>query len=658
MIRILLLLVVFLLTSCAREKMEIMKESNVRSATKEILTFQDIPQEAALEYRWNALREYEEFIRDNKGMKNASMADSMHQLANIYMKIEENTYQRKMGKYDHSRSRHLYSEIMSLYPDSPFNEGVLYQLARGYMDEGNWENSVALLERLIREYPAGEFTQEAYFRLGEFYYGIGQVPKSVPSYNHVLRNDDYNFYDKALYKLGWALFQGKHYEDAADKFMSLLERRNVKLTPAGKEEIGDILIIERDLVWDSIRNLVLLFDYMGGVDRVANYFKVRGVQAYEPYIYRKLGDIYLDTGRFKEAADIFEAFINTNPYHEDAPVFHSKIVEAYIKGNMLDLAFNSRIRLIETYRDDGIWYKSNRRNAQKRAREIVQSNKPLIKNDLFQLAKYHYAKARTSKKKDHIDEAVVWLQRYPFNFPDDKESIELSFILAEILFEMKYYDRAAAEYEKVAYQYGPSPFTMESGYGALLSLEKIARPSGEIRDDNEYIQRFGESSQKFAAAFPEDKRVPEVLLNATEVFFHLGNFEESRKMAQQLMQNRLSTEKDRYVAQRYIAESFVKEEAYGKGEEEIKKDIALVPASDRKDLPMLERALAASLYKQAEGLKSQGKIKDAAGAFKKVYDTSPNTDIAAIALYDAGVLYLEDKEQDNAINAFQLLFLR
>ena len=56
MIRILLLLVVFLLTSCAREKMEIMKDSNVRSATKEILTFQDIPQEAALEYRWNALR--------------------------------------------------------------------------------------------------------------------------------------------------------------------------------------------------------------------------------------------------------------------------------------------------------------------------------------------------------------------------------------------------------------------------------------------------------------------------------------------------------------------------------------------------------------------------------------------------------------------------
>ena len=60
---------------------------------------------------------------------------------------------------------------------------------------------------------------------------------------------------------------------------------------------------------------------------------------------------------------------------------------------------------------------------------------------------------------------------------------------------MKYYDRAAIEYEKIAYQYSPSPFTMESGYSALLSLEKIARPSGEIRADNEYIQRLGESSK-------------------------------------------------------------------------------------------------------------------------------------------------------------------
>src|SRR3972149_4064935 len=245
----LLLLAVFLLTSCAREKIDILKDSKVRSATEDILTFQDRPQKAASEYRWTALREYEQFIKDNKGSRSASMADSPHQLANIYMKIEENTFQQRKGKYDHSRSRLLYNEILSIYPNRPGNEEILYQLAHGYLDDGNWESSVAILERLIKDYPEGQFTQEAYFRLGEYYYGLGQVSKSVSYYHQVLRKDDYNFYDKALYKLGWVLFQGKDYEGAADKFISLLERRKAKLISDGTGEIGEILIIKRGMVW-------------------------------------------------------------------------------------------------------------------------------------------------------------------------------------------------------------------------------------------------------------------------------------------------------------------------------------------------------------------------------------------------------------------------
>src|SRR3989337_3248214 len=100
----LLLLAVFLLTSCAREMIEFLKHSKVRAATEDILTFQERPQKAASEYRWTALREYEQFIKDNKGSRSASMADSMHQLANIYMKIEENTFQQRKGKSAHSRS--------------------------------------------------------------------------------------------------------------------------------------------------------------------------------------------------------------------------------------------------------------------------------------------------------------------------------------------------------------------------------------------------------------------------------------------------------------------------------------------------------------------------------------------------------------------------
>ncbi|MBI5756155.1 MAG: tetratricopeptide repeat protein [Nitrospirae bacterium] len=651
-----LLLSILLLTSCARENIEIIRDKEVKSATEEILTFQDRPQEKTLEYRWKAVKAYEEFIGTHRGDKSEIMANSMHQLADIYMEIEENSYLKKKGKFDHSMSRELYKEILRLYPDRDENEAILYQLARGYTEEGRWDDSITLLEKMVKDYPNGKFSQEASFRLGEYFYRQGQISKAIYYYRQVLKKDDFNLYDKALYKLGWVLFQSKEYEGAADRFINLLERRGVRLTPEGREETGELSVVENDMVWDAIRTLVLVFDYMGGTSRIADYFKVRGVQGFEPYIYRRLGDIYLETGRFKEAADIYEVFIKTNPFHEDAPLFQSKIVESHIRGNMLDLAFNARVKLVETYREDSVWFKANRRSAQRRAKDIVQLNKKMIKTDLYNLAVYYYSRARSSKKKEDFAEAITWLQRYPYNFPEESESIELNFILAEILFEMKEYGRAAAEYERVAYQFSPSQFSAEAGYDILLSMEKLARPSGQLLTGNKYTIKLAEECRRFVKTFPQDKRVPEALLNGAEIFFQSGRFEESREMAQQLTGHDSSTEREKYLAQRLIAESFLKEEAYNRSEEEIRKAITLIPESERKDLPLLERALAASLYKQAEELRSQGKIPEAAGAFLKVYNTVPGTDIAPVALYDAGILYEQVKEWDKAIKTYEILY--
>lgn len=654
-----------LLASCARDNIDIIREKEVRSATKEILTFQDRPQEKTVEYRWKSLRAYEEFIRANKGQKSERMAESMHALADIYMEIEENTYLRKKGKFDHSRSRELYQEVLRLYPGRPENESILYQMARGYMEEGDWSRSNTLLEKIVKEFPDGRFAQEAGFRLGEYYFEYRDRPKAVSYYRQVLKKDDYYFYDRALYKLGWALFQEKDYEGAADRFISLLERKGVRLTPEGKEEIPDLPLTEKEMIWDSIRTLILVFDYMEGHSKIADYFKVRGIQSFEPYVYRKLGDIYLESGRFKEAAETYEAFVSTNPLHEDAPQFQSKIVETYIRGNMFDLAYNVRVKLIDTYREDSIWFKSNRRNAQKRARDLVELNKPLVKHDMYQIAKYNYAQARRSKKEKDYAGAILHMRRFIDNFPGEPESgelrgmlTEINFLLAELYFEMKDYGAAAAEYEKVAYQYQPSTLSAEAGYGGLLSIEKLAKPSGQISAANPYALKLAEECERFVKAFPQDRRVPEVLLNGAEIYSQFSNFEKSRTLAHLLIEHNLSTDKDRYIAQRLIADSYLKEQAFKKGEEEIRKAIALIPSNDKKDLPLLEKALAASLYKQAEELKSEGKTVEAAEAFEKVYHSVPDTDIAPVALYDAGVLYEQAMDVDKATLTYSTLLYR
>ncbi len=659
---LILLISILLLISCAGNNTEIKRDQKIRSATEAILTFQDIPQTKATEYRWKSLTAYDNYIKHHRDYHSNSMAESMEQLADIYMEIEENTFLKTKTKFNHSRSRKIYEDILKLYPDRSENENILYQLARGYMEEGNWERSNMFLERILKEFPNGKYSLESSFRLGEYYFENNQRTKAVHYYKQVLKTDDFNLYDKALYKLGWALLQTNDYEEAADRFILLLNRKGVKLTPEGKEEIKDISIVERDMINDAVRSLILVFEYMGEPSRIASYFKVRGIQYSEPYVYRKLGDIYLDSGRFREAADIFNAFVNTNPLHEDAPVFQTKIIEAYTKGNMIDLAYNARVKFVESYMEDSLWFKSNRRSAQKRVKDLIDLNKSLVKSDMYQLAKFHYSTAHSSKKEKDYREAILWIHRFIDIFPKEPESetlrnmlIETNFLLAEIYFEMKDYDKAAAEYEKVAYKYQQSDYTGEASYRVLLSLERLAKPSGTIRNDNNFAQRFAEGCKAFAAKFPKDKRVPEILLNGAETYFEIGKFEESRVMAKPIIENTLSTQKERYMAQRYIAESFLKEKVYSKSEDEIKKAIALIPESDKQDIPFLERALAGSLYKQAEEIKAKGKKIEAAEAFEKVYKTVPNSDVAPVALYDAAVLFEEAIQPARAINSYQTI---
>lgn len=662
--RLLPLLFILLLVSCSRNNIELKRDQEVKSTTEAILTFQDIPQTSAMEYRWKSLKAYEDFIKTHKDYKSDVMADSMEQLADIYMEIEVNTYLKKKTRLDHSRSRQVYDELLQLYPDRPENEKVMYQLARGYMEESNWNRSNYYLERITKESPNGKYSHEAYFRLGEFNFEDNQMQKAIHYYKQVLKNDDFNLYDKALYKLGWAHFQTKDYETAADRFLQVLDRKGVRLTPEGREEIKNISIseVEKDMIWDTIKTLITVFEYMGERSRIANFFKVRGIQNFEPYVYRRLGDMYLDSGRFREAAEVYDAFVNTNPLHEDSPVFQMKIIEAYSKGNMIDLSYNARVKFVESYMGDSLWFKSNKRSAQKRVKDLVTMNKALIKNDMYQLAKYHYSTAHSSKKEKDYKEAILWIRKFIDIFPQEPESetlrnmlIETNFLLAEIYFEMKDYDKAVAEYEKVAYKYQQSDYTGEASYRILLSLEKLAKPAGKIRNDNNFADRFAEGCKVFVEKFPKDKRVPEVLLNGAETYFQIGKFEDSRAMARQIIEHSLSTQKERYTAQRYIAESFLKEQVYNKSEDEIKKAIALIPESDKQDLPFLERALAGSLYKQAEDLKSKDKKFEAAEAFEKVYKTVPHSDIAPVALYDAGVLFEEKGQPGRAINSYQTL---
>jgi tetratricopeptide (TPR) repeat protein len=81
----------------------------------------------------------------------------------------------------------------------------------------------------------------------------------------------------------------------------------------------------------------------------------------------------------------------------------------------------------------------------------------------------------------------------------------------------------------------------------------------------------------------------------------------------------------------------------------------MIPKGREKDRPLLEKALASALYKQAEELRNQGKLSDAAQVFTRVGLEVPDTATAPVALYDAASVYTQLGDRDKAIQVYRIL---
>ena len=71
------------------------------------------------------------------------------------------------GMEFHSDAIRLYEQLLTTYDSYEKADLVLYQLGRAYESAGQPDQALATLDRLVAEYPASKYIDEAQFRRGE-----------------------------------------------------------------------------------------------------------------------------------------------------------------------------------------------------------------------------------------------------------------------------------------------------------------------------------------------------------------------------------------------------------------------------------------------------------------------------------------------------------
>jgi len=539
----------------------------------------------------------------------------------------------------------LYSTLLKAYPDYARNDQVLYQLARAYETTGQPDAALTTLDRIVQRYPQSPQLDEVQFRRGELLFSAKRYPDAQHAYGAVIaRGAGSAFYQQSLYKHGWSLFKQSESLESLPSFGGVLDQE-LGTSAAHARSLESLKRADRELVEDTLRVMSIAFSYNDGAASLEQYTHQHGERPYTWLLYSRLGDLYVDKQRYQDAATVYRAYVARDPYSDHAPDLDMAAIEAYGKGGFSQLVFDGKHEFVEHYNFDSPYWKTRSRADHAR---VVQE----LKTNLKDVATYFHANAQKTKSIADYQEAARWYHAYLKSFPDDADSAQTNYLLAEALFESHQYPEAASEYQHTAYGYPKNDKSATAAYAGLVAYQK--GEEGLSGADKETMhKRATDAGVKFAQTFPEHPDSAGVLTRAAEEIFAQGDRARAISVSESILarQPPVDTAKQR-IAWTIIAQAHFDQGDYAKAEPAFVQARTLAAGDDKLRADLTER-LAASVYKQGEAHQQAGDAAAAVEDYLRVAQVAPDAKARVNAQYDAATQLITLKQWPRAIGVLE-----
>ncbi|HEX5787395.1 MAG TPA: tetratricopeptide repeat protein [Woeseiaceae bacterium] len=596
----------------------------------------------------NNYREFLELVVNDPELR----AEALRRLGDLELEateaeqLEANLESLSGTSYDNAVA--LFEQLLESYPDYERNDMVMYQLARAYEVGARNEEALATLNELVQKYPDTPFIDEVQFRRGEMLFLQKDYTGAKEAYSAVIAaGPDSRFYEQGLYKLGWSQFKLAEHEDSLTPFFELLDRKlaGVELD-TGDEAFAGLSRPEQEMVEDTFRVLSISFSYMDGAESIEEFMAAHGERDYAYVVYMKLGDLYLDKERYVDAAETYGAFVAANPHHPKAPLLQVEVMEAYKLGGFPTLVLDSKKEFVELYATDGGYWTDN---AEVENAEVSEH----LKANLTDLAQYYHAAGQADGSPEDFRQAATWYKEYMVTFPEDPDTANTNFLLAETLFESGDYAQAAAEYERTSYAYPPHEHSAEAGYAALLAFQRQEeRLEGEERVT--WHQAWLDSGLRFADTYPDHPESGAVLTTVAEDLFRQEQFDLAIGVAQAVIEKEPAVAPEHArTAWTVIAHSQFDIENFAAAEQAYYQLRNFTPEDDVAAHDEIDERIASSIYKQGELARDAGDLETAVAHFTRLGTAVPDSDIRATADYDAAAALINLEAWDRAATVLE-----
>jgi tetratricopeptide (TPR) repeat protein len=527
-----------------------------------------------------------------------------------------------------------YWEILETYPNYERNDQVLYQLSRAYDEIGEPDKAMEVMDRFIAEYPYSRFVDEVHFRRGEYFFVRKKFFDAEDAYGSIIKiGSSSDYYELALYKLGWSLYKQELYEDALHQYMAMLDHR----LAVGYDFDAEYDEEQEHRLADTFRVISLSFSNLGGPEVVDTYFSSNGHRSYADKIYGNLAEFFFEKLRYEDAASVYRSFVNLNPYHKVSPHFGMRMVEIYSEAGFPRMVVEAKKDFASRYAVDAEYWNFF---------EVDDSPEVIgfLKQNLTDLAGHYHAlyqeELLADERPANFSEASRWYRQFLVSFPEDGETPGIHYQLADLLLENEDFGLAATEYERTAYDYDEHEKASAAGYAAVFAHRenlKLATGSRVLDIKKQTV----DSSLRFAETFPGHEQAAVVLGAAADDLYEMKDLPLAIASARKLIE-RYPDAEDTLVRSAWavVANSSIDLAEYADAEHAYTNVLALTPADDETRAAVVD-SLAAAIYKQGEQANLLEDYYAAAAHFLRIKALAPTSNIRSAAEYDAAAALMK-----------------
>lgn len=530
----------------------------------------------------------------------------------------------------------LLEETLRDFPNAEGNDHVMYQLAKAHDQVGESEQAVAVLERMVAQYPATPYYIEAKFRIAENAFVNGHYFKAEDAYTDVLKAPNNEvFIEKALFKRGWARYKQEFYDLALDDYYAAVERHQFA-------EYENLAKADQELFDEYFRAIGLSFSYQGGADTIADYYRERGEQPYAYETYRAVSGLQLKQERYSDAVDTLVGYIQRYPAGKG-------VIKAGLAVNQIwkDSGFFSRYveafeGFYERYNSQSLFWQRSAQNISAADREIAINS---MRNNIVLLAGHYHNLYLKRGKADDFQQAQNWYERYLAGYSSYARQDKIYQLYAELLNKAERYELALNFYEKAAFD-DDIVLDKESAYASVYLTDRLHQ-AAPAPQKPQWLAKHLEYALLYAQLYPRESHTPAVVQHAVQEAYRANLLENAVTLANVLPDTapgEVVEEVGLIKAQAYFDLGQYQDAEFMYQDLLASRDFA---KDKRKDLV---DKLALAIYQQADLARSQEKVEESARNYLRVYTEVPESELAPTALYDAIALFMANQMWDEAID--------